>query len=284
MKKIKILISIFLLLTLSGCLEDKTMDNIEIATSAYPIKYVVDTLYGNHSTTLSIYPMDSDINEFKITDVSLEQYSKNDMFIFNGMTDESNYIKSMLESNKNLKIIDVTSNMIIDYSIEELWLDPNNLLTIANNIRKGFNEYINSTYLLNEIDDNYEKLKIDLTNLDGKYYSVARNSNNPTIVISDDAFKYLEKYGITVISLDKDTRSDKDIATAKKLASDGSIKYVFVKYEETIDDVVQSVIDVGVESQELYSMTNLKDINLEQNNYISLLNQNLESLKNELLK
>ena len=284
MKKIKILISIFLLLTLSGCLEDKTMDNIEIATSAYPIKYVVDTLYGNHSTTLSIYPMDSDINEFKITDVSLEQYSKNDMFIFNGMTDESNYIKSMLKSNKNLKIIDVTSNMIIDYSIEELWLDPNNLLTIANNIRKGFNEYINSTYLLNEIDDNYEKLKIDLTNLDGKYYSVARNSNNPTIVISDDAFKYLEKYGITVISLDKDTRSDKDIATAKKLASDGSIKYVFVKYEETIDDVVQSVIDVGVESQELYSMTNLKDINLEQNNYISLLNQNLESLKNELLK
>ena len=260
------------------------MDNISITTSSYPIKYVVDTLYGNHSTTISIYPMDSNINEFKITDVSLEQYSKNDMFIFNGMTDEKNYIKSMLKSNKALKIIDVTSNMFYDYSIEEIWLDPNNLLTIANNIRKGFNEYIKSTYLTNEINDNYEQLKIDLTNLDGKYYSVAKNSSNPVIVISDDAFKYLEKYGITVISLDKDTRTDKDIATAREYANSGKIKYVFTVYGDSNDDVVQSLIDIGLINEELYSLANLKDINLEQNNYLSLMSQNLESLKDELLK
>ena len=280
----KIIICLLLMFTLTGCFEDKTMDNIKITTSSYPIKYVVDTLYGEHSTTVSIYPMDSNINDFKITDVSLEQYSKNDMFIFNGMTDEKNYIKSMLKTNKDLKIIDVTSNMFYDYSLEEVWLDPNNLLTIANNIKKGFNEYIKSTYLINEINENYDKLKIDLTSLDGRYYSVAKNSNDPTIVISDDTFKYLEKYGITVISLDKDSRIDKDIARVKELKDSGKIKHIFTVYGDSVDDTIQELIDGGLSKEELYSLANLKDINLEQNDYISLMNQNLESLKNELLK
>lgn len=284
MKKLRILIIIVLLFTLSGCFEDNTMDNIEIATSSYPIKYVVDKLYGSHSTTISIYPMDSNINDFKITNVSLNQYSKNDMFVFNGLTDEKNYIKSMLKSNNNLKIIDVTSNMFYDYSLEEVWLDPNNLLTIANNIKKGFNEYIKSTYLTNEINDNYEKLKIDLTSLDGRYYSVAKNSNDPVIVISDDSFKYLEKYDIKVISLDRDTRTDKDIATAKELKNSGKIKYIFTVFGNSNDDIIQDLINNGLMNEELYSFTNLKDINLEQNDYISLMNQNLESLKKELLK
>ena len=284
MKKIKFLLLIGLLICITGCFKDTTMDNITITTSSYPIKYVVDTLYGNHSTTTSIYPMDSNINEFKITDVSLEQYSNNDMFIFNGMTDEKNYIKSMLKNNKDLKIIDVTSNMFYDYSIEEIWLDPNNLLTIANNIRKGFNEYIKSTYLTNEINENYEKLKIDLTNLDGKYYSVAKNSSYPVIIISDNAFKYLEKYGITVISLDKKTRTDKDIATAKEYMESGKVEHIFTVYGDSVDDVVQSLINGGLTKEELYSLANLKDVNLEQNNYLSLMNQNLDSLKDELLK
>ena len=284
MKKIKFIICFILLITLSGCFENKTMDNIEITTSAYPIKYVVNELYGNHSSITSIYPMDSDIDELEITDVSLNQYSKSDMFIFNGMTDEKKYIKSMIKNNKNLKIIDVSSNMLIDYSIEELWLDPNNLLTIANNIKKGFHEYINSTYLLNEIEKNYNNLKVNLTSLDGNYYSVARNSSNPTIIISSNAFRYLEKYGINVISLDKDTRTDKDIAIAEELVNNGTVKYIFIKYKETVDDTVQSLINKGLQSEELYSMTNLSEVNLDQNDYISLMNQNLESLKNELLK
>ena len=284
MKKLKFIMTLMLMFLLTGCFEDNTMDNIEIATSAYPIKYVVDILYGNHAKTASIYPMDSNINNFKITDVSLEQYSKNDMFIFNGMTDEKNYIKSMLKTNNDLKIIDVTSNMFYDYSIEEIWLDPNNLLTIANNIKKGFNEYIKSTYLTNEINENYEKLKINLTNLDGKYYSVAKNSSTQTIIVSDDAFKYLEKYGITVISLDKDTRTEKDIATAKEYKDNGTVKYIFTVYGDSDDTIIQSLIDDGLVKKELYSLTNLKSINLEQNDYISLMNQNLENLKDELLK
>lgn len=285
MKKIKYILLFIILFGLTGCIKNNSMEDIKISTSVYPINYIISTLYGNHSTISSIYPVDDDINNFKVTDTLLEQYSGNDLFIFNGLSDEKKYVKKMLKHNNNLKIIDVSSNMKYEYSIEELWLDPNNLLTIANNIKKGFDEYISSTYLTNEIDEKYYDLKIELTTLDGKFYSAAKNSNINTIIISDDAFKFLEKYGFNIISLDPDTTTDKDISDAKAALLNGTSKSVFIKYKEEPQGSIKDVIDsTGATKRELYTMTNLTDINTEKNDYISLMNQNIETLKLELYR
>lgn len=285
MKKIKYILLFVILFGLTGCIKNNSMEDIKISTSVYPINYIISTLYGNHSTISSIYPVDDDINNFKVTDTLLEQYSGNDLFIFNGLSDEKKYVKKMLKHNNNLKIIDVSSNMKYEYSIEELWLDPNNLLTIANNIKKGFDEYISSTYLTNEIDEKYYDLKIELTTLDGKFYSAAKNSNINTIIISDDAFKFLEKYGFNIISLDPDTTTDKDISDAKAALLNGTSKSVFIKYKEEPQGSIKDVIDsTGATKRELYTMTNLTDINTEKNDYISLMNQNIETLKLELYR
>ena len=284
MKKIKILF-IIMLFALTGCFRDNSMENIKIVTSAYPIEYIVNYLYGNHSTITSIYPKDDEIINFEVTDVLLKQYSDNDLFIFNGNSKEKEYIKELAKNNNNLLIIDVASNINYKYSMEELWLDPNNLLTVANNIRKGFKEYIDSTYLINEIDQNYENLKIQLTNLDGKYYSTGKKAKNSTIIVSDDSFKFLEKYGINVISLDKDTVKDKDFNDAKELLSNGSCKYIIIKYKEELNDDIKKIIDeTGSGTLELYTMTNLKDVNTDKIDYIGLMNQNLEILKQELYR
>ena len=284
MKKIKILFIVIILLGLTGCFRNDSMDDINILTSSYPIEYVVNKLYGNHSTITSIYPKDDDIINFEVTNVLLEQYSDNELFIFNGLSDEKDYVKKMLKENQDLKIIDVSSNMNFEYSLEELWLDPNNLLTIANNIKKGFEEYINSTYLTNEISENYENLKIELTGLDGKYYSTVKNSSNTNIIVSDDAFMFLEKYGIKVISLDPDTAKDKNFSDAKEVLRNGTCDYIFIKYKEDSNEINKFVEQTGAKKLELYSMTNFKDIDVEKSNYITLMNQNLENLKLELYK
>ena len=285
MKKFKILVMTIILISLTGCFKNDSMEDITISTSVYPIEYVVNYLYGEHSTINSIYPSDSETIDFEITEVLLEQYSDSDLFIFNGLSDEKNYVKPMRKNNKNLKIIDVASNMNLENSIEELWLDPNKLLTIANNIKTGFEEYIDSTYLINEIETNYENLKIELTKLDGNYYSTAKTASNDTIIVSDDAFLFLEKYGIKVISLDEDTVTDKNIADAKELINDGECNYIYIKYGQEKNDTISDVVDgTSVESIELYTMTNLNEVDTEKSNYIALMNQNLENLKLELYK
>lgn len=285
MKKIRFLLISIILFGLTGCLNNDSMDNIKISTSVYPIQYVVNTLYGEHSSISSIYPSDADITIFKVTDTLLEQYNDSDLFIFNGLSNEKNYLKTMLKNNKDLKIIDVTSNMNYTYVMEELWLDPNNLLTIANNIKSGFEEYIKSAYLVNEINENYENLKIALTNLDGKFYSTVKNASNNTIIISDNAFAYLEKYGIKVISLDPNTVTDKEIASAKEAILNKTCNYIFLRYGRPINDTVSAIMnETKVQKLDLYALTNLYDINIEKNDYITLMNQNLENLKLELYK
>lgn len=285
MKKNKLVLIFISIFCLTGCFNNDSMDNINISTSVYPIEYVVNYLYGEHSTISSIYPNDSEIIDFEVTDVLLEEYSKNDLFIFNGISEEKNYLKIMSKNNKNLKIIDVSSNMQYKYSMEDLWLDPNNLLTIANNIRKGFNEYIKSTPLKNEIEKNYDDLKLQLTSLDGSYYSMAKNATNNTIIVSDDAFKFLEKYGIEVISLDPDTVTQKEINTAIQILSSKTCNYIYIKYKEEINDSINNIInETGASTIELYTMTNLYDINTEKIDYITLMNQNLTNLKLDLYK
>lgn len=285
MKKIKFLLILGIIFTLTGCFKNDNMEDIKIVTSIYPVQYVVNTLYGEHSEINSIYPNDSNINDFKVTKVLLKQYSDSELFIFNGLTDEKKHVESMIKNNKDLKIIDITSNMNFEYSIEELWLDPNNLLTIANNIKMGFEEYIKSTYLLNEINENYEQLKIELTNLDGSYYSTIKNSNYQSIIVSDDSFKFLEKYGLKVISLDPDTTNQKEIASAKDLIDTNNCDYIFINYKENLNDTLKEVINkTNAKTLELYTMTDLSDINVDKSNYVTLMNENLENIKMELYK
>lgn len=276
MKKLKyLLLGVILLLT--GCFNNDSMDNIEITTTVYPFEYVVNYLYGVHSKISSIYPKDTEINNFEVTNILLKQYNDTDLYVFNGLTNEKNYIEKIRKDNKKLKIIDVTSNIDYKYSIEELWLDPNNLLTIANNTKKGFNEYIKSTYLKNEINENYENLKVELTNLDGKYYSTVKKASINTIVVTDDAFKYLEKYGLNVISIDMDTAKDYDLELAKEALSNSN--YLFIKYKEEENENITKVINSDTKKVDLYTLTNLSDVNLEKNDYMVLLNQNLDNIK-----
>lgn len=285
MKKIKIILLVTIMFLFTGCFRNDSMENINIITSVYPIEYIVNYLYGNHSAINNMYPSDSEIIDFEVTDILLEQYSNNDLFIFNGLSQEKDYIKAMKEKNKDLKIINASENLEFNYSIEELWLDPNKLLTIAYNIKKGFSEYIKSTYLINEINEKYDELKIEITSLDGKYYSTAKNSSSNTIIVSDDAFKYLEKYGIKVISLDSDTVTQKDIENAKECIDRLDCKYIFIKYGEQTNDTINNIINgKNITKLELYTMTNLYNINIDNNSYITLMNQNLESLKLELYK
>ena len=152
MKKIFKLFILLALIPMCGCLKNDNMEDITIYTTTYPIEYVVKRLYGEHSNIKSIYPNGVDVNNYEVTNILLDEYSNTDMFIFNGQSKEKNYVKDMRKNNKKLKIIDVTNDLTYEYYTEELWLDPNNLLTIANNIKKGFTEYIQASYLVKEVE------------------------------------------------------------------------------------------------------------------------------------
>ena len=286
MKKI-LNLSIILLLTMimTGCLKRDNMEDIKINTTSYPITYITKRLYGKFSNIESIYPVGSNIDEYNLTDKQISDYSNADLFIFNGLGKEKNYVSKMRKNNKSLKIIDSTLYMEYTEDMNELWLDPSNLLMMAQNIKKGLNEYIDSYYLNSKINSNYEKLKIEASELDAEIKDTISNANSDIIVASDKMFKYLEKYGLNVYVLDENN-SNIQIVTNEvtRLLKEGKIKYIFVKNEEnnTIKNLVANQNAIVKIWNTLDNISETQQT--EKKDYFRLMKENIDMLKDELYK
>ena len=287
MKKFLVLFCFLCLFLFTGCIKRDSMEDITIYTTVYPIEYITNRLYGENSTVRSIYPDGVISSIYSLNDKQIKDYSDSDLFIFNGLSNEKDYLRPMLKNNSDLKIIDSTLSMEFSGYQDELWIDPANALMIARNIKTGLNEYINNHYLRSDIEKNYEDLKVDLSNLSAKLNLVSSSSNDSTIVVSNDMLKFLEKYGYNVISLEEnDNLNQKIINEVKNRILNGSTKHIFVIKNEDINQTVQSIIDeTNVEKLEFHPLSNISENERNsKKDYISIMTDNISLLKQELYK
>ena len=285
MKKIfKGTIFLLFIFLLSGCMTKDSMENIDISTSMYPIEFIANTLYGSHAKVLSLYPSDVNPYTYKFTSKQIDDYSKSDLIIYNGLDNEKDYIVKMLNKNKRLKIIDSTAKIEYTNSLDEIWINPSNMITIAQNIRNGLKEYINSSYLQEEIDNNYEKLKLELSTIDANLKEIVENAKDKNIIVADNDLLILSKYGLNVISIDEKTLDDKSLSDAKGLLNNGNVNYIIVKkgYKETeaMKNLKQNNKAEYLEIDTLNNIS-LEDKNSDKN-YLTIMNENIDNLKKEL--
>lgn len=287
MKKLKLLFTIFIILSLTGCkLNKNNMDNINIYTTTYPINYLINELYEEHSKIYSIYPTGVDLSEYTLTDRKLEDYSKSDLFIFNSLDKDRDYAVKMINLNENLKVIDVSTGMSYKYSIEELWLNPNNYLMMAENIKIGLSEYIDNPYLVEEITKNYDTLEYEISKLDATLTETIQEANYNTIVVDSDMFKFLEKYNLNVISLEEnDKLTTNTIEEVESLINNNKIKYIYSN-NNTSNNTVNNLINKY--NLELIQLNDLHKVDggitNSNENYLTIMNNNIDLLKKELYK
>ena len=270
MKKRIILILIMTLTLLSGCklnIDTDSMKDIKVYTTIYPIRYLIDSLYGTNSTIYSIYPSGVEPKDFQISDKKLEEYSQADLFVFNSLDKERDYAVKMINKNKKLKIIDVSMGMTYDNDVAELWLNPYNYLMMAQNTKNGLLEY-------------------DLSRLDADIKETISLSSYDTIVVDNDVFNFLSKYNLNVISLEEDDKlTDIKINEVKKLINEGKIKYIYSSKTETNNTCKKLIEDYGVELVTFNTMETVDGgITNSNENYVTVMNNNLELLNKELYK
>ena len=272
------------ILLLTGCRNDN-MDNIEIIVTNYPNEYIVRSLYSNHATISSIYPDGVDISNYKISDKQKKDYSRKDLFVYNGLLEkERNLAVDLLAINPDLKIIDTAYVLETDYSPEELWLNPSSLLMMSQNVRLSLNEYATNAYLKKDVDDQYEELKITLSEVDADYRVAFDSTNNKTIVVADSALKYLEKFGLEVICIDSDA-TQKTLSDAENLMKKGSINYIYSFKGQEVNENVKTLMESykGIQNIQLHKLDNITDEErTEKKDYVSLMKDNLEEIKKEL--
>lgn len=287
MKKVLVL-CLTCLLFLCGCLKRDTMEDITIYTSYYPLEYITNALYGNNSKVYSIYPDGTNPNDTILTEKQLSDYSNGSLFIFSGLSNEKKYLYDMLKNNKDLKIIDSTLSMQTNEEygnrIEELWLDPNNLLMIARNIKDGLDEYINNYYLKNEIENNYSNLKIELSQMSANLHLIAETADNPTLVVSSDVFKFLENYGFTIYSLEKN--DEKTIKIVSNLMKNKKINYIFLLSSDEETETIKKLNETY--GTKLVIFNSLATISVDDRNdkkdYLSIMKENINLIKQEVFE
>ena len=289
MKNIKYLfLTIVLLIPIAlittGCTDD-SMDNIEIIVTNYPNEYITKKLYENHATITPIYPDGVDINNYKISNKQKHDYAKKDLFVYNGLIEkERNLAIDLLDINPNLKIIDTAYVLETDYSPEEMWLNPSSLLMMSQNIRLGLEEYITSTYLQKEVDDAYDKLKIELYELDADYRVAVESTEHKTIIVADSALKYLEKFGLDVICIDSDA-NQKTLSQAEKVIKNKNVSFIMLFKGEEVNENAKKLLDTYTDIQklELHKLDNISDTERSnKENYNTIMRSNLELIKKEL--
>ena len=274
----------------TGCFKTEELDNANIYTTTYPIEYIVSEIYGYNSEINSIYPDGVNVQEYTLSNKKIRKYSKEDLFVYNGLTDEKKIAADFVNKNSKLKIIDVTEGMAIKYSYEELWLNPTNYLMLAQNIKNGLKQYIESTIIKNEIDANYNKLKVTISEFETNLKLLSQNGKYNTLIVSKDYFKFLENYGFEVISLEEtDELSNDKVNRAKKLLADKENSYIFVTTEETNNGVYSETIEeVKKSGGEIKTLNTLTILSSEQRetkeDYTTLMKANLELLKEEVFK
>lgn len=289
MKK-KIITVMALIITatcLTGCFKKDRMEDINIATTIYPIEYVTKRLYGKNSSIKSIYPRDSISSSYKITQKQLKDYSEYDLFIYNGESNEREYATTMLNNNKNLKIIDAAYGIDTTYKTSDVWLNPSNILMIGQNIKNELTEYISNPYLIEELKNQYTLLKVDITELETELKKASDNSVNNQIIVADESLNFLKKYGFEIINLtSKGKEKQNNIEKARQLISEGKFSYIFTLDHSKTYDIVETLKnDYNIETLTFRTLDTITEKD-EQNNddYLSIMHSNIDLLKQETYK
>ena len=279
LKKIFLLgVAIFLL---TGC--SLTKDNLEdatIYTTVYPIEYLTEFLYSDYATIDSIYPNEADVAAYELTEKQLREYARGDLFIYNGLSNEKNIAKDMININGNLLIIDVANGLNYTYGIEELWMSPNNYLMLAKNIKDYLIEYLESTTIIDYVENKYDELSEILSLMDADLRAIGKeayDSGTNTLVVSNDVFKFLENYGFEIISLDENSLTESLLESIREDFGDETYDTIVVldnNYTENINGIIEeyeaNTIDVA-------SMTTFTEGSID---YISSMQQFIDNIRN----
>lgn len=280
----KIILIITMLLCLTGCFKSDSYEGINIYTTLYPIEYITKTLYGEYATISSIYPNGVDIENYTITNKKLNDFSKADLFIYNGLGNEKQIAANLIEKNKNMDIIDVAQGLEIKNDKSELLISPSNFLMMAQNIKNGLKENVKNTSIIESINNNYDDLKIKISEIDAELKLIAENAKNKKIIVANNSFKFLEKYGFEVLSISADDEnSNTNLSKSKSLFSSKTNTYLFIIKGTEKTETIESLKNAGAKLAEVNPMYTLTDEEIKNDSdYITILKSFIDTIKTEV--
>lgn len=297
MKKILIMISLLLVMILSGCTKTEKVD---IYTTVYPLEYVAKEIVKETKVVKSVYPRGAEVHDYEPYPKEIIAMSNSDVLFYIGLGLEP-FISNALDTTfKDLDTVRVTKDVqlleIGGTSTKEddnhngvydthVWLDPIAMIQITDCILQKLNEKYPE--LSETFTTNAEVLKEKLEALNQQFVEALADETilNKTIMVDHDAYAYWSsRYGISRIKLRGDNESNE--VTPSMLiekvnqARELGIKYIIATKNETESALFEQYLkNLGAEREELHHLGTITTDELKTGkNYITIMEENLQVL------
>ena len=306
MKKIYlVMISMLIGMSVIGCSKDNKTeieskeDKIVVYTTVFPV-YDFTRNIGKDKIDLNyIVPPGTEPHDYEITPKTMKDIQNANLLIKNGLGIDN--FANKIESESNLNIV-LASDGIDPISYEEeknhehekdehshgqydphVWLDVDLAIKECENIKNALvkADEKNKEFYENNYNEYIEKLK----ELKVTYDKELKDLKNNKMIVSHDAYGYLCKnYGIEQISITgispNQEPSLSKISEISTYAKNNNMEYVL--FDGLVNPKVAQTIanEANIKTEVLYSIDGVTKQDFDNNeDYISLMNKNLETLK-----
>jgi zinc transport system substrate-binding protein len=284
----RIVLALALLATsVSGCAalglgDDGDGDGVEIAASFYPLAYVAERVSGRDVdllTTPGAEPHDFELTIKEtalIAGADLVVYERGFQPAVDGAVDET----AEGEVVDAAEVVDlIGGDDLEDGADPHFWLDPLRLADLGDEVAGRLSE-IDPAHG-DEYGANTEALRRDLERLDREYTDGLAGCERRTVVVSHDAFGYLERYGLhleAIAGLSPDAEpSPAHLAELQDVAQEVGITTVFTETlgsRELADTLAR---DLGLRTATLDPIEGVGEDS--EDDYLSLMRSNLAHLR-----
>jgi zinc transport system substrate-binding protein len=278
--------------SLAGCaaFDDSatSADGVQVAAAFYPLQYAAQRVTGDHADVANLTAPGGEPHDLEPSVKETAEIAESDLVIYQRGFQPA--VDDSVDENAAGDVLDVAGVADLvpfrDHGVDSdgddphFWQDPLLLADVGDAVAKqlaGIDPDNSGDYESNAAD-----LRSDLEQLDQEYADGLTGCERDTIVVSHDAFGYLQRYGLTmeaILGLSPDSEpTPADLARLQDLIRADGITTVFSetlaspKTAETLAD------DMGVRSEILDPIEGLSD-QTEDEDYLSLMRSNLAALE-----
>lgn len=282
-----------LLLATTGCSafsDDDTSSggDVQVVAAFYPLQYAAQRVAGDHAEVENLTVPGGEPHDLELDVRRTAEVAEADLVVY--LHGFQAAVDAAVDENATGDTVDAASVVDLvpfrehgvdsDEDDPHFWQDPLLLAKVGDAVADQL-ESIDPDHA-DDYRGNAADLRSDLEELDQAYTDGLQGCQRDTVVVSHDAFGYLQKYGITmesIVGLSPDAEATPaDLARLQQLVHDEGITTIFAeelapkKYAETLAH------DTGVTSAVLDPIEGLSDETADQD-YLSLMRSNLTALE-----
>jgi zinc transport system substrate-binding protein len=285
------------LVALTGCaaFTDDSVglaNGVQVATAFYPLQYVADRVAGDrlgHGVTVeNLTAPGGEPHDLEPTVRETAEVAQADLVVYERGFQPA--VDDTVDENAEGAVLDAADVVHLvpfrEHGVDSpeddphFWQDPLLLAKVGDAVADQLSE-IDPDHA-DEYAANAADLRTDLEQLDADYTSGLADCQRDTVVVSHDAFGYLQRYGIdmkTILGLSPESEpTPADLARLQDLIRTDGITTVFG--ESLVSPAVADALarDTGVKSEILDPIEGLSDETADQD-YLSLMRSNLQKLR-----